>query len=107
MHQYLNGKRVIMTSEEIAELDRLANIAVHAPIFVYKLDLFERTTSAEAEAILAAMDAHPARIRMIFNAAQSFREDHELWPLLTGAATEMFGAERAAELLAPSEGSPQ
>lgn len=72
------------------------------PIVVYKLDLWERATDAEAEAILAAMQAQPVRIRMIFDAAQTFREDHELWPLLMGAAVQLFGEGRAAQLLAPS-----
>lgn len=73
------------------------------PRKVYKLDLFERATDAEAEAIMQAMALQPVRIQQIFLAAQSFVEGHELWPLLEGAAEQLFGEERAAELLAPSD----
>lgn len=62
--------------------------------------LWERTTTTEAAQIEAAMETQDARSRNIFRTAQTFRSDHELWPLLEQLATELFGAERAAELLA-------
>ncbi|WP_010660189.1 hypothetical protein [Brucella anthropi] len=66
--------------------------------------LWERMTDDEAEQVNAAMATQPFRTRQIFLTANTFRSDHELWPLLVQMATDLFGEERAAELLAdPSE----
>lgn len=73
-----------------------------APVVVFPADLWRRTTDAEAEAIEAAMAGQSARLRNLFRSAQTYQSDDPLWPVLNGAATELFGAERAAELLAPS-----
>lgn len=62
--------------------------------------LWERLTEAEAEQVNAAMATQPFRTRKIFETANTFRSDHELWPLLESMATELFGEVRAAELLA-------
>ncbi|WP_245414798.1 hypothetical protein [Brucella oryzae] len=62
--------------------------------------LWERLTEAEAEQVNAAMATQPFRTRQIFLTANTFRSDHELWPLLVQMATDLFGEERAAELLA-------
>lgn len=69
---------------------------------VYPVDLWSRMTSAEADAVEAAMTTQPARIQNIFRSASSYRSDHELWPLLVSMATSLFGAERAAVILAAS-----
>ncbi|MEI3806825.1 hypothetical protein V6R85_20080 [Agrobacterium sp. CCNWLW32] len=69
---------------------------------VYGVDLWSRMTGAEADQVGAAMEAQPFRIRKIFETANSYREDHELWPLLVQIATTLFGEDRAAEILAPS-----
>ena len=75
---------------------------------VYSVDFWTRLdggadgNSGEVAQVLAAMDQQPIRIRKIFEAANSYRSDHELWPLLQQLATSLFGAERAAEILAPS-----
>ncbi|MBA8843685.1 hypothetical protein FHW02_001737 [Ochrobactrum sp. RH1CCR137] len=61
--------------------------------------LWERLTESEAEQVNAAMATQPFRTRQIFLTANTFRSDHELWPLLVQMATELFGEERAAELL--------
>ncbi|WP_266030023.1 hypothetical protein [Brucella intermedia] len=61
--------------------------------------LWERMTDAEAEQVNAAMATQPFRTRQIFLTASTFRSDHELWPLLVQMATDLFGEERAAELL--------
>lgn len=63
--------------------------------------LWERMTDAEAEQVAEAMATQPFRTRKIFETASTFRSDHELWPLLEQIANELFGADRAAELLAP------
>ncbi len=63
--------------------------------------LWERMTDDEAEQVRAAMETQPFRVRQIFLTANTFRSDHELWPLLETMATQLFGDARAAELLAP------
>lgn len=66
--------------------------------------LWERLTELEAEQVNAAMATQPFRTRQIFLTANTFRSDHELWPLLVQMATDLFGEARAGELLAnPSE----
>lgn len=62
--------------------------------------LWERLTEAESEQVNTAMATQPFRTRQIFLTANTFRSDHELWPLLVQIATDLFGEERAAELLA-------
>ncbi|WP_193559308.1 MULTISPECIES: hypothetical protein [Agrobacterium] len=69
---------------------------------VYGVDLWSRMTDTEADQVGAAMAEQPFRVRKIFETANSYRSDHELWPLLVQIATTLFGAERAAEILAPS-----
>lgn len=68
-------------------------------IVVPSVLLWERLTETEAEQVNAAMATQPFRTRQIFLTANTFRSDHELWPLLVQMATDLFGAERAAELL--------
>lgn len=63
--------------------------------------LWERFTPVEADQVGAAMEEQPFRTRQIFLTANTFRSDNELWPLLVQVATDLFGAERATELLAP------
>lgn len=76
---------------------------VAAPVtVVFAVDLWSRMNDAEADQVGAAMAEQPFRIRKIFETANSYRSDHELWPLLAQIATTLFGAERAAEILAPS-----
>ena len=69
---------------------------------VNKLDLWSRMTDEEADQVGAAMDTQPFRVRKIFESANTYRADHELWPLLQQIANSLFGEERAAEILAPS-----
>ncbi|MBM7328693.1 hypothetical protein JS562_37375 [Agrobacterium sp. S2] len=64
--------------------------------------LWERMTDAEAEQVNAAMATQPFRTRQIFLTANTFRSDHELWPLLMQMANDLFGEERATELLSPA-----
>lgn len=71
-----------------------------AVISIPAVTLWERMTEAEGEQVEAVMETQPFRIRQIFTIAQTYRSDHELWPLLQHVATELFGAQRAGELLA-------
>lgn len=61
--------------------------------------LWERLTESESEQVNAAMATQPFRTRQIFLTANTFRSDHELWPLLVQMATDLFGEIRAVELL--------
>lgn len=75
-----------------------------APVAViYPVNLWERMTKDEADAVGAAMAEQDLRTRKIFESASSYRSDHELWPLLHQIATALFGETRAAQILAPSE----
>lgn len=71
-------------------------------IIVPAVALWERMTNEEAEQVNTAMETQPFRTRQIFLTANTFRSDHELWPLLQDMATNLFGAERASELLKDS-----
>lgn len=71
-------------------------------ISIPAVTLWERMTEAEGEQVDAVMQSQPFRIRQIFMTAQMYRSDHELWPLLQQVATELFGGQRAGELLAQS-----
>lgn len=71
-------------------------------VVLYPVDLWSRLTETEAEQVEAAIAAQPVRLRNIFKAASSYRSDHELWPLLDQVANQLFGAERAAVILAGS-----
>lgn len=69
-------------------------------IVIPAVTLWERMTEDEAEQVAEVMATQPFRTRKIFETAATFRSDHELWPLLEQIATQLFGATRAAELLA-------
>jgi hypothetical protein len=73
---------------------------------LYPVHLWERMTQEEADAVGAVMAQQDFRTRQIFASASSYRSDHELWPLLHQIATQLFGTERAAVILAPSEVIP-
>ncbi|WCA60250.1 hypothetical protein G6M16_006970 [Agrobacterium tumefaciens] len=98
-----------LTPEEIAEVEASMSAPIPEPVIVVfsvdfwtRLDGGEDGNSGEVAQVLAAMEQQPIRTRKIFEAANSFRSDHELWQLLQQLATDLFGAERAAEILAPS-----
>ena len=76
------------------------DVVVEALIILPAVTLWERMTDDEAEQVNAAMAAQPVRARQIFLTANTFRSDHELWPQLQQIAADLFGTERAAELLA-------
>lgn len=68
-------------------------------VVIPSVSLWERLTEAEAEQVNAVMATQPFRTRQIFLTANTFRSDHELWPLLQQMAIDLFGEARAAELL--------
>lgn len=65
-------------------------------------DLWERLSDDEAEQVEAAIGTQTIRIQNIFRTRTEYHSDHEMWPLLVAIATQLFGADRATELLAPS-----
>lgn len=69
------------------------------PTILPAVTLWERLTEVEADQVNEAMATQPVRTQRIFTTANTFRSDHELWPLLEQMATELFGEARAAELL--------
>ncbi|MCZ7451076.1 hypothetical protein O8B93_26255 [Agrobacterium rhizogenes] len=92
-----------MTPEELAELASYPPSPFpEAATVVYSVDLWSRMANAEADQVGAAMAEQPFRVRKIFETANSYHSDHELWPLLVQIATTLFGEERAAQILAPS-----
>ncbi len=75
---------------------------VYSVDFWTRLDGGEDGSGGEVAQVLAAMEQQPMRTRKIFESANSYRSDHELWPLLKQLAETLFGEQRAAQLLAPS-----
>ncbi|GEM_PF-987522 len=79
------------------------SVEIPEPVTVVNsVDLWSRMTDEEADQVGAAMDNQPFRVRKIFESANTYRSDHELWPLLQQIVTTLFGEDRAGEILAPS-----
>lgn len=70
-------------------------------IVVPKIDLWRRMTDAEHVAMKQGVAGQSQRIQDIFNDCQTFRSDAAEWELLQAMATQLYGPQRAAELLAP------
>lgn len=68
----------------------------------YKADLWRRTTSTEAEQILQALDTQPVNLKMVFQDAMFLDHLHEEYSQVEEVIVQLFGEERASELLAPS-----
>lgn len=103
----INGQDIVVDSAEV-EIIRAQQASIVAEdeatvTVVFAVDLWTRATEDEAEQIEASMNQQPVRLRNIFRTANSFRSDSQLWPLLRGIAAQLFGEERAAVLLAPSD----
>lgn len=75
---------------------------VYAVDFWTRLDGGEDGNGGEVAQVLSVMETQPIRTRKIFETANSYRSDHELWPLLNQLAVSLFGEDRAAQILAPS-----
>lgn len=76
--------------------------APNLPARIAKNAIWERATDAEAEAMEMMLKQQHVRVRRIYEGATHISTDHELFTLLSGAMTQAFGADRAAELLAPT-----
>ena len=87
---------------EIVDVEPPVTEVPESVTVVYGVDLWSRMTEDEADQVGGAMAEQSFRVRKIFETANSYRSDHELWPLLVQLATTLFGEERAAQILAPS-----
>lgn len=93
--------RKLFEAIAMGDFGPVANFVSQKPIAVLPaVTLWERLTEAEADQVNTAMATQPFRTRQIFLTANTFRSDHELWPLLVQMATNLFGKQRADELLA-------
>lgn len=76
--------------------------AVPVPVTVLaKVDLYRRLTDDEFDRMTVGVAAQSKRIQGIFDAAQNFRSDAPEWELLKRMAVQLYGPERAAELMTP------
>lgn len=98
IQEWLNGGGVI----DQVDPSPIPVTVVYGVDFWTRLDGGEDGNSGEVAQVMAAMEQQPIRTRKIFETANSFRSDHELWPLLNQLAITLFGEERAAQILAPS-----
>lgn len=70
---------------------------------LYKADIWRRATDAEATTIDAMLSAQPVKLRRLWADASFLSTTDELFTLIQAAATQAFGATRAAQLLEPTE----
>lgn len=100
---FVSGEgEVVLTGEEAEQFVKSNSPGLEPEPVVTVLPavtLWERLTEDEADLVNEAMATQPVRTQRIFTTANTFRSDHELWPLLEQMATELFGENRAAELL--------
>lgn len=71
-------------------------------IVVAKFDFWDRMTEDEAAAVEQVVAQQSVKQRRIFETANTFRSDYELWGLLNTLADQLFTPERKAAILAPS-----
>jgi hypothetical protein len=64
--------------------------------------IWERMTDQEAAQADALLKAQPPKVLRIYEGATYISTKAELYPQLLGAMTQLFGAERAAEILKPN-----
>lgn len=68
---------------------------------IAKDSIWRRATNEEAIAMEAALQAQPVRFQRIYDGATHIESTDELFGLLKTALVQMFGEDRAKELLAP------
>lgn len=74
----------------------------NSPVTISKDAIWRRATDAEAEQMEAALQAQPVRLRRIYEGATFISTEDELFGVLEAALVQLFGAERAAQLLEPT-----
>ncbi len=80
-------------------VERVASAAIAT---ISKDAIWRRATDEEAEQMEAALQAQPVRLRRIYEGATFISTSDELYAVLEGALVQLFGVERAAELLEPT-----
>jgi hypothetical protein len=68
-----------------------------------KSDIWRRCTDEEAEALEAALNAAPVRLRRLFNDSTILESNWPEYEALRSGIVQAVGEERAAELLAASQ----
>lgn len=99
-----DGEKLPLTDADLAWIDAVTSAPQPSdpPVRVYKAPMFRKMTDAEYDAYLQIRAAFPPRLQAIFDAAEYLSSDDEFWPDLVAAAEQAYGAERSAELLAPT-----
>jgi hypothetical protein len=101
----VDGEEIPCSPEDLAQMDTDAAAPpadLGPPPRIYKVPMFRKMTDAEYEAYLQIRAGFPPRLQAIFDAAEYLSPEDEFWPDLVAAANQVYGAERAAELLAPT-----
>ena len=68
----------------------------------YKADIFLRASDNQAELMVAMLGQQTVRIQEIFRASRHINHSDDLFSLLMGGLTSLFGEAEAARILAPS-----
>jgi hypothetical protein len=104
MDKMVNGKIVAMTPKEVADWTATsAAMKAQPPLEnISKNLIWERMTEEEAEQADQVLRAQPAKIYRQYDGATYISTKADLYPMLQAAMTQLFGAERAAEILAPN-----
>lgn len=94
----------VVEGEQVVRSYTLEDASPPAPIRyqIAKADIWRRATDAEADAMDAALNAAPVRLRRTYSAAQYIDSGDEWFPELEAGIAAAVGPERAAELLAPA-----
>jgi hypothetical protein len=70
---------------------------------IYKHDIWSRCTDAEAVMLNNLLAQQTIRLQRLFNDSLTINTKDELFPMVLAACTAVLGAERANEILAPTE----
>lgn len=74
------------------------------PLYTYKTDVWLRATSDECAIIQGTLNNADPQLQGLWADCQRLEHNFALYPQLVDAFTQAFGATRAGQLLAPSEG---
>ena len=95
-----NGDIELTGEEEEAFLASLPG-EIELPYIIYKTTLWRRLTDAEAETVMAAKGAQPAKFRGIWDDALTIQSDSEFFGALKSFLSSVLAAKRANEILQP------
>lgn len=98
-----DGDIELTGEEEAAFLASLPAEGEPAPYSIYKTTLWLRLTDAEAETVMAAKDAQPAKFRGLWDDALIIQSDSQFFDTLKAFLTGALSAKRAGDLLKPED----